>query len=361
MMPLLRSASRALFTTVGLAAFAQPAWAQPAPEPPPASAPAADEGTAAPMPATVPDASPEALEAAKLFHQGSAAYDAGRYEDALRAWSAAWDLHRTFDIAGNLAQVELKLGRKRDAAEHLTYALRNFPPSAKATVRAEMEARLEAIKKDIPSVRVRVNVPEAEVLVDGRVVGRAPLSDAIYVEPGKHLIAARHAGHTGAQQEVELAAGNTEDVQLTLVAAPVDQPGLPPDDGRPRTNTGLLVGGIALAAAGLATGIVGTVVSSGAASDEADLQGPLDAQGISSCLIPANEVACTDRDDARDRKKTFRGVAIAGFAVAGAAAIATVVYVATRPKPRAVTEGKRLTPNAWVGPRGAALGVNGRF
>ncbi|MEJ7731795.1 MAG: PEGA domain-containing protein [Polyangiaceae bacterium] len=313
------------------------------------------------MPASNVDASPEALEAAKLFHQGSAAYDAGRFEEALRSWRAAWDLHRTFDIAGNLAQVELKLGKRRGAAEHLTYALRNFPPSAKATVRAEMEARLDALKKDIPSVRVRVNVPEAEVLVDGQVVGRAPLSDALYVEPGKHLIAARHAGHTEAQQEVELAPGNTQDVELTLAAAPLEQPATPADGGAPRLNTGLLVGGIALAAAGLATGIVGTVVSSGAASDEADLQGPLDAQGISSCLMPANQLACTDRDDARDRKRTFRGVGIAGFVVGGAAAIATVVYVATRPTSRVVTEGRQVTPNAWLGPRGGALGVSGRF
>jgi hypothetical protein len=360
MIRFLRSASCGLLVcTVALGASAQPAPAQPTPQPTPGAA--ADPATGAPMPASNVDASPEALEAARLFHQGSAAYDTGRFEEALRAWRAAWDLHRTFDIAGNLAQVELKLGKRRDAAEHLTYALRNFPPSAKASVRAEMEARLDALKKDIPSVRVRVNVPEAEVLVDGQVVGRAPLTDAIYVEPGKHIIGARHAGHIDAQQEIELAAGNTQDLELTLAAAPADHPVNPPDEGGARLNNGLLIGGIALAAAGLATGIVGTVVSSGAASDEADLQGPLDAQGISSCLMPANQVACTDRDDARDRKQTFRGVAIAGFAVGGAAAIATVVYVATRPRARPVTEGRQVTPNAWMGPRGGAVGVSGRF
>lgn len=351
-MRLLRSAPGLLFvSTLTLGAAAQTAPTEP---PPP-------DATASPMPAANPDATPEQLEAARFFHQGAAAYDAGKYQEAWEAWQNAWSLHRTFDIAGNLAQVEIRLGKRRDAAEHLTYALRNFPPSAKAATRAEMEARLDALRKDVPSVRVRVNVPEAEVLVDGRVVGRAPLSDVLYVDPGKHVISARHSGHTEAQQAVQLAAGNTQDVELILTPVPADT-SLPPDEGRP-LNKGLLIGGIALAAAGLVTGVVGTVVSASAAGDESDLQGPLDDQGISSCLLPQNQTACVDRDDARDRKRTFRGVAIAGFGVGGAAAIATVVYVATRTKPRPAPaiEGKRLTPNAWLGPRGGAVGVSGRF
>src|SRR4051794_15541067 len=71
-----------------------------------------------------------AAEDAEAFStMGKAASAAGKIDEAYVLYQAAWILKQTHDISGNLAQVEMKLGKKRDAAEHLAFTLGHFPSS----------------------------------------------------------------------------------------------------------------------------------------------------------------------------------------------------------------------------------------
>src|SRR5450432_3751077 len=73
-------------------------------------------------------ASDPTLAAKELVRQGSAEYSKQHWEAARASFQKAWELKRHYAIAANLADVELKLGRYREAAEHLEYALANLPP-----------------------------------------------------------------------------------------------------------------------------------------------------------------------------------------------------------------------------------------
>src|SRR4029078_1788111 len=67
--------------------------------------------------------------ARELLQQGIAAIESGSFESARQTLLEAWKLQRSYDVAGALGQAELELKRNRDAAEHLDYSIRDFPPS----------------------------------------------------------------------------------------------------------------------------------------------------------------------------------------------------------------------------------------
>src|SRR5688572_27311971 len=56
-----------------------------------------------------------------LFKKGKVAFNAGKFNDALRIYSEAWSLKQSPDIAANLAQTESELGQHRNAAEHFAF------------------------------------------------------------------------------------------------------------------------------------------------------------------------------------------------------------------------------------------------
>lgn len=78
--------------------------------------------------------------ATELYKKGNEFYDKGKFADAEMMYRAAFELRQTFEIAGNLGDVEMIQGKPREAAEHLSMALREFPPSGKP-------AQKEALKK----------------------------------------------------------------------------------------------------------------------------------------------------------------------------------------------------------------------
>src|SRR5688572_17441641 len=78
-------------------------------------------------PCAAEDASTNATKAEELSRKGRELFVAQDYAGAYEAQLAAWQLKKSFDIAANLGQVELKLAKHRDAAEHLAYALDHFP------------------------------------------------------------------------------------------------------------------------------------------------------------------------------------------------------------------------------------------
>ena len=76
----------------------------------------------------------------ELVKQGTAEYMKKNWEAARVDFLKAWELKQHYAIAGSLAQIEMKLGRYQDAAEHLKYAIANLPPDH-ADKRAEAAKR----------------------------------------------------------------------------------------------------------------------------------------------------------------------------------------------------------------------------
>jgi hypothetical protein len=111
----------------------------------------------------------------------------------------------------------------------------------------------------VARVRVEVDAPGAEVLVDDVKVGVAPLAEPLEVDAGEHRVVARLEGHAPDSQVLRLAGGDEPKVTLHLVplSATVQQVIVAPPPEKPSrapmwigwTATGVLTAGALLTGA----------------------------------------------------------------------------------------------------------------
>ncbi|MGK4007425.1 PEGA domain-containing protein [Sorangium sp. So ce1036] len=278
--------------------------------------------------------------------------------EAEAALESAWELSPTFDVAYNLGNTKYQMKKHREAAQHLSYALRNWPLiKAAARLKPIAEQRLAESRSQVGAVTVTVSAAGAEVLVDGKAMGKAPLEGEVFVEPGEHLVEARLERYAPTSQTVRVEKAGTAKVELAMVplqsavaeAAPGANAGA--GDGAPGARAGApaaeqpptgpgepaalpaerdWVPVIALGVAsvvGLGVGI-GTTVASNNASRDVDAQGQaiLDAGG--QCKQPPSAFAdrCSGLYDAGSRQETFGNAARVAFVASGVLAVAAVTY-----------------------------------
>jgi hypothetical protein len=247
----------------------------------------------------------------ELFAQASTAYDAGRLGEAEAKLSEAWAVRKTYDIAGNLGVVELRLGKPARAAEHLAWALQHFAPSDSEQTRAGYQQQLVKARAACGTLRIRVNVAGAEVTVGGRVVGASPLEDEVFVEAGSVTVAARGTGYVGAQQAVSVGKGEEREVALVLAGvAPVVV-------ARRPIWPALLSGGAALV--GIAVGAGLAAAANGKGADAATLRAQLGG-GRSTCT-GAVDSQCNALGDALRSQGTLAKASLGSFLVGGAFAV----------------------------------------
>ena len=111
------------------------------------------------------------------------------------------------------------------AGNHLVEVRPNDPAmqTFSQTVRiiAGERTNLNAVMRAAPvasgSLRVLCNVPTAEILFDGELVGNPPASQQ-NIPPGDHIVEARAEGYQSAQQPVAIEAGQQRVISITLTA-----------------------------------------------------------------------------------------------------------------------------------------------
>jgi hypothetical protein len=325
-------------------------------------------------PAPVPAGSTEPADA--LFRKGNALYKQQKYAEAKDAFEQAFRLKKAHDIAANLAYTEMKLNLFRDAAEHLARAVRIWPPTGKDDKRQYAVERLALVKKEVATLSVQVSVPKAEVLVDGKSVGFAPIEEEVFVEPGERTIEARLAGYEEARQTIQAEKGAPQTVVLTLTAsAPVPAttatssvapppmasgaPTAPPPISvePPRgPNRAVLIAGGATAGAALVAGVVFTVLASNKTDVAKEQHDELVKEsGPKACAQTSG--ACQDLEGVLRDRMIFRNSAFWSFIGAGTLGVATGIYaLATRRTPKV---GVHATP--VVTAQGAAVIVSGAW
>jgi hypothetical protein len=198
---------------------------------------------------------------------------------------------------------------------------------------ADASAELKAVRKQIPTIVVRVSgrpAGEIEVRIDGRVV---EAGQAIEVDPGQHVVLATAPG-VEARDTVELEPGSGETaVTLTLAPAGTVAPPPPPAEKRGSIVPGVLV--LSLAAVGFE---LGAITGGLAASDASQVkEGCVDGH-------------CLRADaDQLDRANTLATVSTVGFVVGGVSLVTGIVLIAVRP-------GGDDAPAIAIGPKGFSIG-----
>ncbi|WP_437601470.1 PEGA domain-containing protein [Sorangium sp. So ce590] len=309
-------------------------------------------------------------KARKLYLEGVAASEKKRWADAHASFVAAWALQEHYTILGGIGTCELMLQRYRDAAEHLAVYVRELEKDATATPQ-ERAAAAETFAKaraQVGAVIVHADVPGAAVVVDGAVVGKTPLLDPVFLEPGPHTLAVRHDDHAPQETAVEVAAGSEIRRAFALerppVSAPPPSPAAPPRDGAKRSNVGVLLAGGAAAGAGVIAGVVFTFAANGTERAVRRQWNAVHAVrgGNVDCtnLTPGDPVtACQKLSSLVDDRDLFSNLALWSFVGGGVAALGTLGYWIASPSRAPDERHVRVIP--LVSPVGGGIAAGGVF
>jgi tetratricopeptide (TPR) repeat protein len=184
---------------------------------------------AAPAPSQ-PSQAQEAPEAEHLIAQGLALREQGQDAAALEHFERAHELHPTPRSLAQRGLCELALGRWLDAETHLDAALStSSDPWIKLHNRALAEA-LVNVRSRIGMLQVQGGEPDAEVRLEGKLVGRLPLTSPLHAVAGQAMLEVTLAGYYPSRRYVVIAGGAlaTETVELVPLPPPTAAPAEPP-------------------------------------------------------------------------------------------------------------------------------------
>lgn len=186
-----------------------------------------------------PTATPDADAA---FETGVAAYRRGDYIAAREAFTQAYEQDPSYRTAAVLGQTEEKLGHLPQAATLLNWAVFHLDGHVEPEAKARIQADLALLKDRVLTLKLETPVQFQEVLIDDlvftsnsvRILAEGGDKWTIYLEPEQHDVIVRSEGYHPQQRQVEGAAGQLLDWQLSW--EPVTEPNivLPPRiDARP--------------------------------------------------------------------------------------------------------------------------------
>jgi hypothetical protein len=350
--------------------------------------------------------------ARERFKEGVQFFDQKLYDKARAAFVQAYALKRHPAVLLNLAQSELRSGHEAEAAAHFAQFLRESKEATDAE-RQSAESGLSAAKAVITEVSVSSDEEGAIVSVDGSPAGQTPLPSPLYLAPGSHTLSAKKDTRE-AKIQVTAVAGQSTSTTLRLkkvAAAPpaeAEKPTPPRSEAtkpapaepaaessaasegnagvstegssrRPflewATHSPFAIAGEGLTLAGLGVGIGGAFASRRSYNSANSVAGQIRVAGTADvmrgallpgedkgiCANPAAQqktgrtanyqAACNKYQDRADSGDTWKTVAIAGFVVAGAAAVGTIVgYLVDGKEPAASARAKPTRRLAGVVP-----------
>lgn len=278
-----------------------------------------------------------------IDHNAQEAFEAKDFERARSLWLKAFLLQPSARIALSLGRLDLELKRYRDSAEHLDVALRTLSDTASEDTRTLAKKALAEAKAQIAVVHATTNRAGADIRIDGKSVGKAPLAASLYLEPGTHDISA-HLESNSITRPVVVEAGKEYQLSLPLIASsralvsnreravatasPREPTPRKAQDTVPTTEASrnpapLIVGG-AVFVAGLASAVVFRL-NSDAQYDKADqLRANRATIGCKDTQATSDECAALRAaTESGDRSRNWSTV---GFGVAGAALVGTLAY-----------------------------------
>ncbi|HVZ75584.1 MAG TPA: hypothetical protein VHJ20_24595 [Polyangia bacterium] len=289
-------------------------------------------------------------EARASFEKGLAASHDDRFADALAAFERAYALAPDHRVLYNVAQVRVVLGRFAEAADAYEAYLAAAGPDVGEDRRREVSAALAAALAHVATLDVRVSEEGADVRVDGRLVGTAPLAAPVRVTEGRHTVEALAPNRPAQVREVEVVGGAATTIAFEIpppleleIKAPAPRfqtPNLVTAHAPPPAHRWRPLG-YGLAGAGLVTTAVGAVLAYTSARDASGARARLEQAANPAAPdtpdVLAYDAALIDFND--DRARNRLGWALVGVGAAAVAGGAAIVVVGSASTPMSVALG----------------------
>lgn len=224
-------------------------------------------------------------EAEKHFRAGLSLQKLEDFDAAIAAFETSLRLYPTKSALFNLANCLRAAHRYDEALKALERLDHEYGTELDSAMRLAVDEQLQELRNLSASLVVEVDQTGAEVWIDGKLVGRSPLSETMYLSPGAHEVEVRLEGYEPKKTRVELLSRQTttERVVLVKVAPPneppprplspppvVPSPKAPPPE--PERSTALTTAGWITAGTGAALLVGGTVTGIWALSVDSSLE-----------------------------------------------------------------------------------------
>ncbi|MCA9612035.1 MAG: hypothetical protein R3B99_05340 [Polyangiales bacterium] len=343
--------TRAIFVMLGVT-FASFAHAQSEPgdaTPPEAIAPdtTGAETEARPWAEGV---SVEASDAAlALFRTGNEHYARNEFRQAVSTYREALDQWDHPAIRGNLSISLVHLDRPIEALAEVERALRFGAAPFTREVFQQLETNRRLLRGQLSEVTITNTHDDAEVALDGETVLRGAGTHVQVLRAGNHRVVATRSGHLTFTSEVVALPGEAAAVEVLLV--PLERAAIYERPMAPIVPWTVL-------AAGVVTTAVGGVLQGVAARNLSDYNAEL----VETCASGCTNEQITSSLRRLERQGERRSRAAVGLFTLGAASTVAGVVLAVWNRERRVevdADGRRLTLD--VSPRGATVGLEGRF
>jgi hypothetical protein len=164
-------------------------------------------------------------QAQSLLGQGTKLYQQGDVAGALEKFNAAYAAYPSPKLMFNIAQANRDLGRPVEAIEAFEKFLAGAADASSETV-ADVRKSVAELQRKLGRIQIDCETAGAEIGLDGKYVGVAPLPDLIWATPGRHQVTAKHASAAPAIEDADVTAGSVTTVTMRLrpMAASVATP-----------------------------------------------------------------------------------------------------------------------------------------
>lgn len=297
-------------------------------------------------------------ESAVEYHQaGDAYYLQQDYDQACAAYAAAYSLKQHYQTAGNLGDCEMRSGDYRNAAEHLSKFIGEYPASEPRDRLENAKALLAQARTKVGVLRIDSSLTGAQVSMDGRPIGSGPMATELFVEPGRYRVEAK-TGSELVQRIVDVQASEERRVQLEPVPKVAVERRHEEPSGKGKVIGAGIAGG--LGAMGVVVGggfLIGALLKEQERSILVhDVFG--DAPKGNECTTAQFQTDCNRIGALVDEKYVFQNVAIGGFVV-GVAGVATSIALGL--SSRRSPAGPKVGTSVMVVPTASGIVVGGKF
>jgi PEGA domain-containing protein len=150
----------------------------------------------------------------------------GQLDDAVVEFEAAYRIRPNYLVQYNLGQAYLELGNPGLALRAFETYLKDGGLEVPPGRRREVQALLALCKKRVGYISFDVDRPGAEVLVDGRSIGKSPVGGALALAIGTHGVTATAPGYLPFVGRVDIESQKEHALHIGLEPEPAAIPSL---------------------------------------------------------------------------------------------------------------------------------------
>ncbi len=179
-------------------------------------------------------------EAQQRFQRALDLYEEGNLDAARTELQRAYEIAPNWRLLYNLGQVTYELHDYPAALAAFEKYLSDGGAKVPDARRTQVESDVQKLKARVARLEVASDVPKADVFVDDVAVGTTPLASALVVSAGRRKITVAKNGYATVTRFVDLAGGDSSQVNVELNDAPKPSPPAPPTNpATPETRLSL--------------------------------------------------------------------------------------------------------------------------